>query len=455
MAPIELALAAPTARRRAAYRLVTPAAALLLFAGLAVLWRWGPHPFYLSILKLFGFEPFRFPFLDIHAVLAAAQCQREGIDVYLLNPCDALGRVHVYSPLWLVLTPTFLGTAQTTPVGLGLDLMFILSLWLVIQPEGSAEALLMAAVALSPMTVYALERANCDLAIFLLIVAGCALDRAPRPWRLGCYALFLLAGLLKYYPLVLLLLLARERRRDALIGTALTILIAGGLAVLGHADLAKALANIPALSYFADSFSALNLPFGVAEAIFGPRPHPTAGLLLLSIAAALAIARTRRTARLLASADLDQNGWAGQCLLVGALLLNACFVAGQNVDYRGIYLVLAMPGLVRLYQLAAGGRALRRLLAWMIAALLFLAWEQPLRRIVHALAAPIPGDWLGLRLELLFWIGRELVWWWVIAGLAAIWVSHLLRTPIFGCGLPAFVGVRGRGGNWEVGGRRA
>ncbi len=311
MASIQLALAAPTAHRRAAYRLLTPVAALLLLAALAGLWRWGPHPLYFDILKRFGFAPFRFPFLDIHAILAAAQCQRLGIDVYLSNPCDALGRVHVYSPLWLALVPSFLGTAQTTPVGLGLDVLFILSLWVVIRPERSGEALLMAAAALSPMTVYALERANCDLAIFLLIVAGCALDRAPRPWRLGCYALFLLAGLLKYYPLVLLVLLARERRRDALIGTVLAMLIAGGLAGLGLTDLARALANIPALSYFADSFSALNLPFGFAQAVLGRQLWRAGGLLLLGILAALAIARTRRTARLLAAADLDRNGWAG------------------------------------------------------------------------------------------------------------------------------------------------
>lgn len=451
MASIQLALAAPSAHRRAVYRLLTPAAALLVFAALAMLWRWGPHPLYFNILKQFGFEPFRFPFLDIHAILGAAQCQRLGIDVYLSNPCDALGRVHVYSPLWLTLVPGFLGTAQTTPVGFGLDLLFILSLCVVIRPEGPGEAVLVAATALSPMTIYALERANCDLAIFLLIVAGCALDRAPRPWRLGCYALYLFAGLLKYYPLVLLVLLARERRREALIATVLAMLVIGGLAGLGHADLAKALANIPALSYFGGSFSALNLPFGLAQAVLGRQLSRAAGPLLLSILAALAIARTRRTAGLLASADLDRNGSAGQALLVGALLLTACFCAGQNIDYRGIYFVLVMPGLVRLYQLAAGDRALRRFLARMIAALLFLLWEEPLHRMVHALAGLIPGGWLGPRLELLFWIGRELVWWWLISGLAAIAVAYLWRTPFFGCDLTAYRPLRRFCGQQRIG----
>ena len=277
---------APTANWK--YRLAVPVLALVLFSMLAALWQWGPHSLYLAALSLFGFEPFRFPFLDIHAVLAAAQCHRQGIDVYLYNPCDVLGRPHVYSPLWLTLTPSFLGTSATTAVGVSLDLLVILSLALVIRPATGGEALVLGLAALSPMTVYALERANCDLVIFLLIVGGCVLDRAPRPWRFGCYALYLLAGLLKYYPLVLLVLMVRERRREAVAGAAIAALVVLGLAGFDHADLAKALANIPALSYFFGSFSAQNLPFGFAEAVGAPDLRHIISVLLLSMLAALA-----------------------------------------------------------------------------------------------------------------------------------------------------------------------
>ena len=411
-----------------ACRLMLSAAALCLFGALALLWHCGPHALYFGALGLFGFEPFRFPFLDIHAVLAAAQCQRAGIDVYLYNPCDALGRLHVYSPLWLALTPSFLDTTATTAVGLALDLMFILSLAIAIRPVSWGETLVIGLVALSPMTVYALERANCDLVVFLLILAGFALDHAPRRWRLGCYAFYLTAGLLKYYPLVLLVLLARERRRDGLLIAGLSATVVILLVIRGHADLAKALANIPALSYFADSFSARNLPFGFVEVVFGPRLHIPAALLLLSIVLALAIARTRRTFRMLDAEAPDPNLLDTQRLLVGALLLTACFFAGQNIDYRGIYFILVMPGLVRLYELA-GDPAIRRFLARMITAVLFVAWEEPLRRAIHMIAAAIAADWLRPRVELLFWIGRELVWWWLIAGLAAIILTQLLRMP--------------------------
>ena len=429
MASTQHAAAAPEGDPKRAYRLTLSATALCPFGALALLWHYGPHALYFGALGLFGFEPFRFPFLDIHAVLAAAQCQRAGIDVYLSNPCDALGRLHVYSPLWLALTPSSLDTTATTAVGLALDLMFILSLAIAIRPASWGETLVIGLVALSPMTVYALERANCDLVVFLLILAGFALDAAPRRWRLGCYAFYLTAGLLKYYPLVLLVLLARERRRDGLFIAGLSAAVVILLVIRGHADLAKALANIPALSYFADSFSARNLPFGFVEVVFGPRLRIPAALLLLSIVLALAIARTRRTFHMLDAAAPDPNLLETQRLLVGALLLTACFFAGQNIDYRGIYFILVMPGLVRLCQ-SAGDPAIRRFLARMIAAVLFVAWEEPLRRAIHMIAAAIAADWLRPRIEILFWIGRELVWWWLIAGLAAIVLTQLLRMPL-------------------------
>ena len=150
---------------------------------------------------------------------------------------------------------------------------------------------------------------------------------------------------------------------------------------------------------------------------------------LLSIVLALAIARTRRTFHMLDADAPDPNSRDTQRLLVGALLLTTCFFAGQNIDYRGIYFILAMPGLVRLRQ-AAGDPAIRRFLARMIAAVVFVAWEEPLRRAIHMIAAAIAADWLRPRVELLFWIGRELVWWWLIAGLAAIVLTQLLRMPL-------------------------
>jgi hypothetical protein len=428
MDPRPSASALVAACRRGICRLAVPGAALALYGLLVVQWHWGPRWAYFTILRLFAFEPFRFPFLDIHAVLAAAQCKRAGIDVYLWNPCDVLGRVHVYSPLWLRILPNFLDTSAATGVGLGLGLLFIGSLALACRPTTRGEALLMALTALSPMTVYALERANNDVVVFLLIVSGCGLLRTRRPTRFIGYGLYVIAGLLKYYPLVLLAMLLRERRREAVLAAALIFLLLLLLVGRSHTELGRALANIQQPSYFADSFAAVNLPCGAAAALALPARGAFAAALL-AILVRLAVAWAGRSVSRLDRDPPDWSSFEADCLITGALLLIACFVVAQNVDYRGVYLLLVMPGLIKLRR-ARPQPEVRRFFSHTISAVLFVSWEESLRRIVRTTAAAIPSEGLRLGGEILFWLSREVVWWWLIAALAAMAFCYLRQLPL-------------------------
>src|SRR6185369_9168712 len=149
-----------------------------------------------------------------------------------------------------------------------------------------------------------------------------------RPYRFSAYALCLTAGLLKYYPLILLSLLAREGRRAAA-----RMAIAGGLLLVGFAayfrpELGRALGNIPAASHFADSFSAVNLPFGFAEALGEGFSRSVIALLLLSALAGIALARTLRTVDLIDHGIVDWSTREIPCLAIGAMVVVACFFAG-------------------------------------------------------------------------------------------------------------------------------
>jgi Glycosyltransferase family 87 len=418
-----------------AFRLAIPIGVLCLYAIVVGLWLSGAHSLYFGVLRLLGVEPFSFPFLDTHAVLAAAECGRQGIEVYLSNPCDALGRPHAYSPLWLTIVPESLGTGATGWAGASLDLVFLLSLIVVLRPRTGGELLILGAAAVSPMTVYALERANNDLAIFLLVICGAIVFTAPRPFRLFSYGLFVAAGLLKYYPLVLLILVARERRRDARVTAAVAgfTLILFGLAF--YSELKTALASIPAASsYFTDAFSARNLPFGFAEALAGGACRILIAVSLLSALSGLAVARMIRTVRLLGREQLDWAAGETQFLVIGGLLVAACFLAGQNIAYRGIFLLPVLSGLV-CFRRSIKDRETRRFCGQMIAAALFVMWEELFRRALHAIVSPVPGEGLSSRAEVFFWVGRELVWWWLVVGLAALVSSFLRRSPsadIFG-----------------------
>jgi hypothetical protein len=417
------------------YCLAIPIGVLCLYAIMAGLWLSGAHSLYFGALRLLGVEPFSFPFLDTHAVLAAAECGRQGIQVYLSNPCDALGRPHAYSPLWLAIAPGSLGTSATGWVGASLDLLFLFSLAVVLRPRTARELLILGAAAVSPMTVYALERANNDLVIFLLVICGAMLFTFPRPYRLFSYGLFVAAGLLKYYPLALVVLAASEERQDGLVIAAAAILALVFFAVAFYPELSLAAASIPAgASYFTDAFSARNLPFGFAEAL-GKRVARSliAGSLLAALSG-VAVARTLRTARLLGRQQLDWAPREARFLVIGGLLIAACFFAGQNIGYRGILLLPVLSGLVCLHR-SVEDREVRRFCGRMIAAVLFVMWEECFRHALHAALSPVPGAGLSSRAEVFFWLGRELVWWWLVVGLAALVLAFLRQSPfaeIFG-----------------------
>ena len=412
-----------------AYRLAIPLGMVSLYAIMVGLWLSGAHSLYFGSLRMLGVEPFSFPFLDTHAVLAAAECGRQGIEVYLSNPCDALGRPHVYSPLWLAIMPGSLGTSATGWVGASLDLLFLLSLAAVLRPHTVRELLILGAAAVSPMTVYALERANNDLAVFLLVICGAIVFTAPRPFRLFSYGLFVAAGLLKYYPLALLLLAAGEGRRDGLVIAVAVILALAFFAVAFYPELNLAAVSIPAgASYFTDAFSAHNLPFGFAEALGNGASRTLIAGSLLAMLAAVAVARTLRTVRLLGRARLDWAAGEAQFLVIGGLLVAACFFAGQNIGYRGILLLPVLAGLVCLHR-SVEDPEVRRFCGQMIAAVLFVMWGEFFRRALHAIISPVPGEGLSSRAEVLFWVGRELVWWWLVIGLAALVLSYLRRSP--------------------------
>ena len=380
-------------------------------------------------LRLLGVEPFSFPFLDTHAVLAAAECGRQGIEVYLSNPCDALGRPHAYSPLWLAIVPGSLGTGATGWVGASLDLLFLLSFAVVLRPRTAGELFILGAAAVSPMTVYALERANNDLVIFLLVICGAMLFTIPRP-----------------LPAVLLRTVRDRRPPEILSARAVdpcrTRRAAGrpGHCRSGHFSaglLRRCLfpraepsgGEYPAgASFFTDAFSARNLPFGFAEALGKGVWRTLIAGSLLSALSGLAVARTLRTARLLGREQLDWAASEAQFLVIGGLLVVACFFAGQNVGYRGIFLLPVLSGLVCLHR-SVKDREVRRFCGQMIAAVLFVMWEECFRRALHAIVSPVPGDGLSSRAEVFFWLGRELVWWWLVVGLAALVLSYPRQSP--------------------------
>jgi hypothetical protein len=225
-------------------RFASAGSALAIFLAMSWLYWQGRIEVYDDILRSWGIVPFQFPFLDISGWLAAWECARQGIDVVSFDPCDMLSRGYGSSPLWLAAAGVPLGVANTTAVGWILDIVFITSLSLLPPPQRLAELLLLMAATLSTMVVFALERANADVILFLLaLAAGCLAQRGPAARMIG-YGLALLSALLKYYPIMVLTVLFRER---IAVFAAVALVTTGALAVflaVYHVEIKRVWADI-------------------------------------------------------------------------------------------------------------------------------------------------------------------------------------------------------------------
>ena len=231
------------------------------------------RPVYFALLNAIHVHAFPHPFLDTRFVTAQVECWWRGIDVYVRNPCDPLGRTLDYSPLWLRL-PFLARPDSWTPVfGLAIDFAFLAALFAMPWEVQGAFALVVAVGAvLSWATMFAMERGNTDLLMFAAAVLFAHSAVRSAPARSAGYALVLCAGLLKFYPLTLLVLLVREPARRMWMLGGLCALVLMAFVAGFHAELSRIGANM-ANGLFGDMFGARSVPFGFAVRFGLPMPR--------------------------------------------------------------------------------------------------------------------------------------------------------------------------------------
>ena len=404
-------------------RFAPAGSALAVFLAMSWLYREGHREVYAALLQSWGIVPFQFPFLDISGWLAVWECARQGIDVVSFDPCDVLYRGYGASPLWLAAAGVPLGVANTTAVGWVLDLAFIAALSLLPPPQRLVELLLVLAATLSTMVVFALERANADVVLFLLALAtGCLAERGPAARTIG-YGLALLSALLKYYPIMVLVAVFRER---IAVFAAVALAAAGALGVFWaayHVEIMRGSAEISTGPYNTDLFAANNLPFLIGILVeSGAAPSRfaaalgwvvTAGLYCGLAGAALAICRRLSRFAELRAATAELPGGQRVFMVIGSAVIAGCFFAGQSIGYRGIFLLLVMPGLLALSRSA--GRELRALCLGSATVIVLLMWGECLRQVV--------GGGFG------FWLLRELGWWWSVSLMLALVADFIRESP--------------------------
>ena len=194
-------------------RAIPALAALTLFAILAVLYLSGQRALYDHIIQLWGIRPYLHPFFDTRGLVSAIECLRLGVDAYVTNPCDLENRLYDYPPSWSLLTLLPVTQAWVEPMGMILGLGFIASLLLLPAARDRVGTLMVVAGVISCTALFAVERANNDIVVFILAALAASLLWRSTSLRFVGYGLVQIAGLLKYFPMVIMAAAIRELPR--------------------------------------------------------------------------------------------------------------------------------------------------------------------------------------------------------------------------------------------------
>ncbi len=431
-------------RQKNTLRCVIPLLGLTLLAIFSALYAFDFKNYYRALATIFGFNPFRYPFLDWEYIGAGIKCWNEGVNVYITNPCDVASRPFGYPPLWLRLVFIPTDRAWTMPVGVGIVLAYLLSLFWLVKPTNWRELVVLALACMSPMVLYGLERGNVDVVIFVILVVAGALSTGPLTRRILSYALILIAGLLKFYPLVVLATALRERPRTFFAIAAAASLVVVAVFYRFRDELAAAWGNIPRVGW-----SSANLPFASQYALqlfpelerstwSAALPYALMGVLL--VVTAIQVVHLARNGNL-TSAFAKMPERDAMFLVIGAAVIVGCFFTGYSKAHRGIHLIFVVAGLLAMRR-ASDNPATRAALTRATMVVVFLMWDRFVRT---ALANPdeAPGSGIALSAFVVLWLIREVLWWRLAALLLTVLVIFGVKSELFAAFQHQWRGHRG------------
>lgn len=424
------------ALRRGLVRFVPVLIGIAVFAFMSGLYA-ADHQLYLAILRAVGMSPQNIAFIDSQFLYAAKKCWDLGYNVYKEVPCYPIPGQYSYSPLWLRLD--FLpddNDVSRISIGMATDILFILSVATLPSPRTWRESVLMTMALVSTSVIFALERNNVDVWMFLLIVAAGHLLTSTGHRRWTGYGLFLLAGLLKYYPITLLILAIKEKPKQFLAIMAMAGCIGGAFLFLYHSEIANSFANVPRHHPFGDMVGIINLPLTIATMTpaftnSSSTPNslitPSLRLILTGLLVVLAIRMSRRPGFVSAWRQLPASDkiW----LSIGCIVMSGCYLMAQNVSYRLIYMLITLSGLLAFRRTSTEART-RELITLAAVLIVPTMWMEGIRHWVDiAIRQFHIGHADGVLIVFLAWLFRELTWLYLATIMLAIVAESIMQSP--------------------------
>lgn len=314
-------------------------------------------------------------FGDLSAILSAIECSNRGLNVLLDNPCDVMGRPHVYGSIWLKLSLLGLGQEHLFAVGLLTDLAFmVLAVWL-IKPTSWFEFAVGVLILFSPATTLALERSNNDLLVFalLLLSAVCLTLRQRLSQMLGLVIIYV-ATSLKIYPAILfvaIFFVIKRNLKECIITFGMAVLLVA-LWLLGNArEILLLKETVPKpIGPFATGAKAVfeYLTWGY-----------TPGMMILFIAIIM-ICALGFFLKLSAYEALHKKPSLQNTLFIfGLFILFFTYTINGNYDYRWIFAIYLIPQLFDIRNRAESKSMASRMVSVCFLMLIIIMWTEAFR----------------------------------------------------------------------------
>lgn len=403
---------------------------------------------YHEILYFWGASRKGVAFSDLNSILTQVWCYGQGFDPYTIHAERPECRGFAYSPFLLELWPILPSPDYRYLLGVFNLLTFSAAIqFLPVEPRRADHALMGLAFISAPV-IWLLETSNLDL-LFIegALLASFLFCRGPGA-RAAAYVIVLLSAALKFYPLVLMGHLLRERPRALAVVLALLVLAVIGFVLAFLGGVTTTVSNLPRAAYFQYCWGAVVLPLGIYYLGTGidlldvdpAGPEPRLAFipyLCLGLLIGWAVWRAFSHAR----DDAFRRAWTSlsdvnRALMVsGCLVIAGCFMAWANLPYRQAFLLLVLPGLLAMKDCATGKPLkLARTTAVLLIALMW--WDTGRVWLAEGLGAAGAPEGLALMLRLGFWMAGQAIWWHAISVIGAILLSFVFSSAAMNGILP-------------------
>ena len=291
-------------------------------------------------------------FADWSVILNANICQEIGYDVYLDNPCDLWHRKHVYGEILLEIPfiqnfPNF----YYIYFPLFLNLLFLYSIISFFNFKNKIENLSLIFFVFNVPVIFAMERANIDILIFLSVI----LISNNRNIFMN-YFVLILTTISKFYPISMVaIFLFKKKLKKAIINIVIFSLIIFVILFLQSESLIKIFNNKSQFSGFGiynfsfkgglDFLLNLNISINNKDYNFIKYLYISLLLILPFILSILIYSKgffgNNSISRL-----FKDNNFENRLFILSSALILFCYFSFSNFSYREIFLLGLIPWLL-------------------------------------------------------------------------------------------------------------